>query len=265
VKKGYVDLPLGQLHYRTAGSGEPVLLLHQAPMSSEEYVGMLPLLAPHCRAIALDFPGHGDSDNPPREFEIEDYARVTVDFMDAMKIQQATIVGHHTGAVVAVEMAVAYPQRVSRLVLSGCPVLDAETWQEHLSRPGFRNRPLDAEGELVKHVWGVYRSLSGHPDPQQWLGPFLLGMKSRSAPYDAHHAVARYPIKARLGLIKCPTLLLSGSRDMFYGDLESTRRLIPGATAGVVEDGGVFVAREQPERFAAAIVQFLKGRTSAQT
>jgi len=258
MKKGYADIPGGQLHYRSDGNEENLLLLHQAPMSSEEYEVVLPLLAARYRAIAIDLPGHGNSDDPPREYEIGDFAQSVTSFLDAMGIDKTSIVGHHTGALIAIEVAVTHPERVSKLVLSGCPVWEPEKWQQYLSRPMSRDIPMTADGEFLLKTWEAYKTLSGHSDPQQVFKPFLLALGARTRPHDAHWAVARYLVKPRLGLINCPTLLLSGSEDYFYKDLESTRSMIPGAVTGAIEGGGVFTIRQKPEAFAEAVLTFLK-------
>ena len=75
MKRGYIDIPEGQIHYRTAGSGEPLLLLHRSPSSSEEFGDVIPILARDYWVVAMDTPGYGNSDDPPRVYEIADYAR----------------------------------------------------------------------------------------------------------------------------------------------------------------------------------------------
>ena len=83
-------------------------------------------------------------------------------------------------------------------------------------------------------------------------------MKSRTRPYDAHFAVARYDIKPRLRLIKSPTLLTSGSEDVFVNQLESTKSLIPRSRTMVIEGTGFFVWFEKPKECTQAILDFLK-------
>ena len=69
--RAYTDIPEGQVHYQTAGDGEPLLLLHQTPMFSEEYSLMIPILAPIFRVIAMDTLGYGNSNKPPAGFQID--------------------------------------------------------------------------------------------------------------------------------------------------------------------------------------------------
>ncbi len=61
VTKHYVTVGGGQLHYVTAGKGDTVLLLHQAPLSHAEFLETIPILARHFRVVAWDAPGHGSS------------------------------------------------------------------------------------------------------------------------------------------------------------------------------------------------------------
>jgi pimeloyl-ACP methyl ester carboxylesterase len=255
--KGYVQTTEGQIHYRTAGAGAPLLLLHQAPMSSEEFEALLPLLGEHHRCIAPDLMGHGASDAPPYEFSIEDYARSVLQFMDALEIESAAVLGHHTGASIAVELAASQPARVSRLVLSGCPVWSREKWQPYLKIPTIRDATLDTKGDFLLYRWKVYQTMSQSSDPENWLKPLIMGLKARYSVYDAHRAVAEYDIRARLPLIQCPTLLLSGDRDEFYKDLETTRDMIPDASIGAIEGGGAFVPREDPAAYARVILGFV--------
>jgi len=258
MKKAYADIPEGQVHYQTDGSGENLLLLHQTPLSSDEYADMMPFLAKGCRVIAMDTLGHGSSDNPPREYELEDFARNVISFLDAIGVGKASIVGHHTGAVIAVEVAAAYPERVDKLVLSGLPVIGLAEWQAFLSQPMSRDFPMTEDGQFLTMTWEKYLSLSPGYSPELWFKPFIIALKARTRPYDVHYAVGRYDVKAHLGSIQSPTLLVSGSGDMFIDQLESTRSMIPRCVTRVIEGGDLFVCFEKPQEFAQAILDFMK-------
>jgi len=81
-----------------------VLLLHQSPSSSEEYLEVVPYLASNFRVIAMDTLGYGLSDDPPHHYEIADYARSVISFLDALGLTKTNIVGHHTGGTIVVEI-----------------------------------------------------------------------------------------------------------------------------------------------------------------
>ena len=119
MKRAYADIPEGQIHYRIEGTGDPVLLLHAAVTSSDEYTRVMPFLSKNYCAIALDFLGNGDSDLAPYPFQIPDHARTVVSFMDSLGIKKANVVSHSVGTKVAVELAATHPDRVKKLVLCG--------------------------------------------------------------------------------------------------------------------------------------------------
>ena len=127
MHRAFLDTPDGQIHYVTAGAGRPVLLLHQTPRSWDEYRDVIPLLAVERRVVAMDTIGYGESYKPPRRCDIEDYGRGAIALLDGLGIRSTAIVGHHTGAVIAMELAASYPERVERLVLSSSPFVDAPT------------------------------------------------------------------------------------------------------------------------------------------
>jgi len=86
LKRGYADTPEGQVHYRTEGSGEPLLLLHKAGLSSDEFTEMLPFLGKSYRAIAMDVLGYGNTDLPKQEPEFDDYVSNIIDFFEEKKL-----------------------------------------------------------------------------------------------------------------------------------------------------------------------------------
>ena len=75
VKRAFLDTEDGQILYRIGGEGEPLLLLHMNPRSSDEFRGLMPILAQNRQIIAMDLMGLGDSDKPSREYSVADYAQ----------------------------------------------------------------------------------------------------------------------------------------------------------------------------------------------
>ena len=110
MKRGYIDTPEGQVHYRTEGNGESFLLLHKAGLSSDEYTEMLPFLGKSYRAIAMDVLGYGNTDLPKPEPKFDDYVKNIMHFLDAMKINKTSIAGHLLGSSFAAEIAATHPE-----------------------------------------------------------------------------------------------------------------------------------------------------------
>jgi len=263
MKKAYADIPEGQVHYKTEGSGEPLLLLHQTPTSSDEYLAMIPVLARSYRVVALDTPGYGNSDNPPHEYEVTDYARSAASFLDALGIEKASIVGHHTGAAIATEVAAAYPERVDKLILSGCPSLDPQEWAKLLSDIGMPSGPtrrteITDDGSFLLASWQNSKNTAPHLTPEARLKALINNLTTLLRPYNIILALQRYDIKSRLRLIKSPTLLTCGREDMLFGLLEVTKQLVPRSKTRIIEGCGAGICSEKPEEFARIILDFLE-------
>jgi len=146
MKRAYADIPEGQMFYRSEGSGEPVLLLHAGVTSSDEYKKVIPYISKKYRAIAPDFLGNGDSDPAPHAYDCLEHARSIINFMDALNIKKAAVVGQHVGGKIGVEMAVNWPERVSKLVLSSIGYYESEG-KNIQDPPNFRGRvEIKADG-----------------------------------------------------------------------------------------------------------------------
>src|SRR5947209_11884013 len=153
VERSFVEVPAGVVHYAACGSGDPVLLLHQTPRSWDEYRDVLPLLGRDFRAIAMDTLGFGDSDRPAGEPSIELWAEGALALLDALEEPRAAIVGHHTGAAIAVEMAASAPARVSALVLSACPFVDAARRAKHHGTRVIDDVEARTDGSHLTELW----------------------------------------------------------------------------------------------------------------
>src|SRR6185437_11978133 len=200
VSRRFVDTSAGTIHCAIAGdhSGSDVLLLHQTPRSWNEYREVLPLLGRRRRAVAMDMIGFGDSSALPWGSDsIERWAAVALELLDALEIEQAHLVGHHTGAVVATEMAGRAPERAHSVVLSSAPFDDAQTRAAHLEAgPIVDNVTPRSDGSHVTDLW---RTRAGfYPEGRvDLLEAFLIDvLKAGPRAAEGHQVVARYDMQA---------------------------------------------------------------------
>lgn len=109
-----------QVHYRRAGTGPALLLLHQSPQSSREMTALMGRWAQHFTVIAPDTPGYGQSDPlGPALLHITDFADALGEFVDAIGLRRFGIYGYHTGASIGTWYAAAHPERVSAMAANG--------------------------------------------------------------------------------------------------------------------------------------------------
>jgi pimeloyl-ACP methyl ester carboxylesterase len=258
IHRAYADTPDGQIHYAEAGQGKPVLLLHQSPRSWDEYRDVLPILGRKYRAIAMDTIGFGDSYRLKGEVSIEAFARGVLQLMDALSIRRASIVGHHTGGVVAVEVAAAYPDRVEKLILSSTPYVDAEDRERRKTRPPIDEVKEKPDGAHLTELW--QRRMPFYPKSMpDLLRRFVLDALKVWGDVEAgHRAVNAFRMEQRVPLIKAPTLVLAGTDDPFsYPRMKPLSDHIPGSRTAEIQGGMVPMVDQMPEDFAKAVMDFL--------
>jgi pimeloyl-ACP methyl ester carboxylesterase len=260
VRRAFLDTPGGQIHYATAGSGPPVLLLHQTPRSWDEYRDVIPLLAGERRVIAMDTIGYGESYKPAKRCDIEDYARGAIALLDGLGIPSTAVVGHHTGAVIAMELAASYPERVERLVLSACPLVDAGDRDRRHRTGGHRVDHVEAkpDGAHLAELWQIRQRFYPKERPDLLTRFVADALRAGEKIREGHGACGRYRMEEKIGRVRCPTLVTCGTEDPFsYPQAELVARHIPGSRLAPIVGGGVAVVDEMPEAFARLVLEFL--------
>ena len=259
MKRAYADIPEGQMHYRIEGTGEAIILLHPGVGSSDAFTKVLPFLSPKYCTIAPDFLGNGDSEPAPHQYEMVDHARSIVIFMDSLGIKKASIVGHHTGAKVAAEIAINWPERVNKLVLSSLGY-----WQA--TKNIAKNEPTDFTSRVeIKpdgaHLMEWWRRAAMWKDPLDIIEASVIEyIKAGPRGEEIHWTARNWETKIRLPLINCPTLILSGAQGLFHSSAEQIKKLIHNSKLTIIANGPPRMERTMPKEFAEAILNFLESR-----
>ena len=254
-----------RLHYAEQGdpTGEAIVFLHGYSDSWFSFSRVLPLLSAEYHAFALTQRGHGDSDKPECCYTPDDFAADFDAFMDAVGLEEATVVGASTGALFAQRVALSYPRRVSRLVLVG-----AQT-------------PANEANEVVLGLQEEVRALED-PVPPEFVRAFQEGTIYQPVPQEFLDTVVLESLKlpARvwrdylegavlsidqdyvlpLREIDVPTLILWGEQDPLFPREEQERlaAAIPGATLKVYPETGHAVHWDRPEWVVRDLEEFMK-------
>lgn len=267
IRRGYLDGPTGQVHYRAVGfepgsrtTSEPLILLHQSPLSSTQFDAVLPQLA--CEgyaAIALDMPGFGLSDDPPEGASLDDYASIVGAALRAMGWARAHLVGHHTGAVLAAVFAAAQPLAVNKLVLNGFPLL-GEAERKHFATFYFGPKTPVADGRHLLTAWeNRLRSTPGWSDIELMHRYTVEALYRGATNWKAFPLVTGTDLEPVLRALQVPTLLLTNTGEDLY---ESTRRahaLRPQEFAYAELIGGSHdIIDEQPQAWVRELLRFLR-------
>jgi pimeloyl-ACP methyl ester carboxylesterase len=256
------------------GEGPPIVFVHGLSGSWQNWLEQLPVFAAKHRVVALDLPGFGYSAMPREQITISGYARALDGVMDALDIAAAAVVGNSMGGFVATELAIAFPQRVERLVLTA-PAGISSYAHPSASRalPVLRRLgPLIAlqTGWLAEHADAVTRwprlrdlTLNGVARYPSLLPPALAAEQLRGSGkpgfLDALEACLTYDFRDRLPEIVCPTLIVWGDRDRVISvrDADIFMELIPNSRKVILKDTGHVAMLERPARFNELLEQFL--------
>lgn len=257
MRRHLFDSPLGQVHFVDGGdpAARPLVLMHQVPRSVDEYAEVRPLLEERLRVIALDLPGYGCSDRPAAQPDIAQYAEVAVALLDHLGLERAALGGHHTGAIVAVEAAAAFPGAVSHLVLSG-PVYMDESARRELGAI-FEQWSVRPDGSHLAEKW--HRMAGWIADPGLVQRAVVDLFRAGETSEWGHFAVAEYHMEGRLEQVKAPALVVSGTDDPFSNPKSNQifMEKLADCRAAVIDGGGVFMVNERPREWSEEVLAFL--------
>ncbi|WP_019505205.1 alpha/beta fold hydrolase [Pleurocapsa sp. PCC 7319] len=265
IKRAFLDTEDGQILYRIGGEGQPLLLLHMTPRSSDEFREVMPILAQNRQVIAMDLMGLGDSDKPPRIYSVADYAKNAIALLNELGIKQSSILGSLTGGYIAGEVAAAYPERVNKLILCNVHGFDREETDKIAQRysEGFQ---IQADGSHLMSRWLARANYIGTGELNHRC--VLEDLKCFSSPIYTGLAVADYCLDApeRFQSIKCPTLNLSGEKSLEpleqAGLAKAKNQLwlskaIPHSRRVELQGGTLWMMNQMPKEISKLIIDFL--------
>jgi pimeloyl-ACP methyl ester carboxylesterase len=238
------------------GKRPPVVCVHGAASSSVVWIDVVRRLsssptggtrsrgrAARWRVVALDLPGHGQSDrwHPPSDVSIDMYRDALGTVCAQLEIERAVLVGHSMGALIALAAAAAWPERVAGLVLVNAAAKIRTSPSLAVKLPSLCWSPTTPRDVVER--WNAVAFTADDEIAAADLG-----------------AVDRYDATPLLARIKAPTLILSGADDLvtpptLAADLA---RGLGAATARIVPQAAHMVMLEQPDTFVAELESFLQ-------
>ncbi|WP_327189834.1 alpha/beta fold hydrolase [Streptomyces xinghaiensis] len=259
------------LHYDDLGpaDGIPVVLVHGHPFNRTLWAPQTrALTAAGHRVITPDLRGYGDSDVTPGKVLLSGFADDIAALLDHLGVGRAVVGGVSMGGQIAMEFHRRHPRRVRALLLS-----DTSPSPETAEGRRFRNHLADrllAEGmdgyadDVIDKMLASY-NVTALPD----VAEHVLGMMRATDPRGAAAALRgraeRPDYRDTLADAGVPTLVVVGADDVYtpVAEAEAIRRLVPHAALSVIDGAGHLPGVEQPERFNAVLLDFLRTRVSA--
>jgi pimeloyl-ACP methyl ester carboxylesterase len=261
-----VALPNGvTLQYIDRGqpSGVPMIFLHGVTDSCRSFEPLLDRLPDTIRALAITLRGHGASSKPDGGYRYADMAEDVCAFMDALEMPAAVIVGHSMGSMVAQRFATLHTHRVAGLVLMGA----FRTIHAHAGVQEFWDTALSTLTDPVnpRFVREFQESTLARPVPPEFLETVVsesLQVPARVWRETFQGCLETRDFSDELARVGAPTLIAWGELDTYASreDQDALQAAIAGSRLVTYSDGGHAFHWEDPERFAADLLEFVYAR-----
>ena len=256
VRHRTIPVSWGIVHGREAGVGRvPIICLHQTPRSGDEFREVIELLSPSHRLIAMDLPGMGRSTPHPDGAEITTYAEAVVAACVADGIAHCHLVGHHTGAAVAAQVAASQSDLIASLILSSPPWTDAEARAARAATvgPGIDQVDRTDDGSYAQRL-SAGRAAFYPTDRPDLMQRFVVDALLVADPAAGHRAVGRWRMEEVLpALGHLPLTLIDHQADPFaHPHIARWADALPDAHVAAIANG--MVPLEYTAKAFAAIV-----------
>jgi len=216
-----VELDDLQMHYEVSGEGEPLVVLHGAYMSIPAMGEIIPRLAETRTVYALEFQGHGRTNDIDRPITYETLAGDVAAFMDEVGLPKADVFGYSMGAGVGLQLAIRHPDKVDQLVAASVSY-DESGWQPEMAAMIPQMTPEMFEGSPME---AAFREMSPNPEGFRALAEKMIALE---------HEPMHWEEDVRA--LKAPVLLIAGDADVVT--LEHTVSLFRLLGGGVMGDMG---------------------------
>ena len=266
------------LHYLTAGSGQPLLLIHGYAESSRMWSAIIPRLAKTFTVIAPDLPGFGDSDIPADGLDMKTAAKRIHDLAAVLHVEKARVVGHDIGLMVAYAYAAQFPAEVERLVLMDAFLPGVGDWETYYHNPNlwhfnFSGPTPEAlvkgrERIYFEHFWNDFAADKDHSlseaDRRAYAAAYARPGRMRAgwAYFAALPQTAREFAEMSRTKLTMPVLVIAGEKAS-PGLGQEVKLVASNVTVKVLENTGHWVLEENPRATIEALEAFLLGKNPA--
>jgi pimeloyl-ACP methyl ester carboxylesterase len=217
----YVDVNGMKMYYEVSGEGDPLIVLTGAHMDIITIGKIIPMLAETHQVYALEFQGHGHTEDIDRSITYENLAEDVADFMDAVSLKKADVFGYSMGAQVGLRLAISQPQKVNKLIFAS-GAYDLKGWQPAYSE--FIPQ-MTVEMFLAMPFFAEKHKQSANPDAYAAFLKKMIALEYE--PMDWEEDVKK---------LKTPVLIIAGDADV--ATLEHTVAMFRLLGGGVMGDMG---------------------------
>lgn len=257
----------GIVHYEVYGRGKPVILLHGWLGSWGLWQETMSFLGRYYRTYALDFWGFGESGKKRETYAVQDFVSLVNQFMEQLGIVRAPLVGHSMGGTVSLSVAIRYPERVSKVVVVGSPIVGSSL-AFPLKLAGMR--PI---AFLLFNMMGTFRLGMRIASPIICRDERFADMMDRDLSRTTVESfllsiasLRRTDLRPMLDQVKVPAMGMYGDRDVIVHP-KQWQPMVKGIPHAKIERfplDGHFPMLEEPQVFAEKLKTFLDEEAQVQ-
>lgn len=253
------------IYYEIHGQGDPLILIMGLRRNAEWWYCQLPVLAQHFQVIVFDNRGAGRSDKPVMEYSMRLFADDTAGLMDALGLQKTGILGYSMGGYIAQELALNYPDRITKMILAStsCGGDRAVSMSPERLENFQANAGLKPE-EIIRKDMDIYFSddfVEQHPQKiEEFIAISLRHHQPADAFFRQFDACLRHDTVDRLSRLSVPTLIMTGDGDPLVPPENSyiLKELIPQAELVVFPGGHHCAMIEKADQFNQTVIDFFQ-------
>jgi pimeloyl-ACP methyl ester carboxylesterase len=268
-----IDLPAGRIRYREAGSGRPIVFVHGYLVDGRLWDGVVDSLSDRFRCLAPDWPIGAQQIAMKPDADLSPYgvAATIASFLDALDLEDVTIVGNDSGGAMSQVLVTRHPERIGRLVLTNCDTHENFPPGIFKTMPPLAKLPggmtlLALPFRSAAIARAAFKPFARTPIPPQliasWMAP---GLNDSGVRHDLKKVTVgmnkRYTLEAaqKLRGSELPILFAWAPGDKLFPLSYAERLASEAGNARIVEipDANTFVALDQPRRLAEEIAGFL--------
>ena len=262
-----------ELHYLTAGHGEPLILLHGYAETSRMWHPVIPIFAEKFTVIAPDLPGIGDSAIPGSGLDMKTSAVRIHALAKALGVSKARVVGHDIGLMVAYAYAAQFPSETEKLVLMDAFLPGVEGWEPVYNSPSiwhfrFYGPTPEAlvkgrERTFFEHFWNDFAADKTHSIPEADRQAYTEAysrpgrMAAGFAYFQSFPQTAADFAALSKTMLSMPVLTIGGEKANGEVLGKQVKLISPNGRSVVIQGAGHWILEEKPKETIDALKTFL--------
>lgn len=241
-----------EINYEVIGEGKPLLILHGWGSRSDNWQKVGEMLVKNgLKVIIPDLPGFGESEKPPKAWNLDDYCDFIEEFIKALNLEKFYLLGHSFGGALAVKCSLKFPEKIDKLFL--------------VSAACFRRKALRKKiFYVIAKILKIFSFLPFYPRFRKGFYKFIV--RKTDYPYaegtmkDIYLKIIKQDLSDVLPRVQIPTIIIWGEKDKVKRIKEARliNEKIKNSKLEIIPDIGHDINLKAPEKLSEIIIKFLR-------